>query len=490
MAMNTDIAAQEEKNPAKPISVIKFSRKAMTRYGKYVIEDRALPDFRDGLKPVQRKLLWAMYDMGVNANAKRTKSARIVGEVIGKWHPHGDKAAYDALVTANNLALPLADGEGNWGGGIMDDPPASMRYTNTRMSKFAQVNFFNTDYVPVCDMVPNYDDSLLEPVILPSLLPNLFANGSFGIGVAVTSEIPSYTVDSLKKIVTGILQGKEITPKACAKTLKFNYPLGGGECISDEKTLVDFYKANSGAVEFKSLYKWDEKKRKMMFYSFAPGLNVPNILAFILGRGNGKRKPPVWTKHVQDAQDESSKSDGQCCSVTFKKGSSAKEVEVCVKYVEDLFTSRVNYKINVTERVFENGEVDVKFHPTTVPALLTKWCGWRVDLEKKMLNYKLGVNAKHQKHTGLLILACANIKVIVKALEEDAPEQYLMKQLKITEADANVILDLKVRNLSKLDNKKLQEKLDSLKSEEKELHKHLKNPSEKIVSDLAAMKAM
>lgn len=492
--LRVEIGSMEEKNPPKEISIIKFGRKAMTRYGKYVIEDRALPDFRDGLKPVHRKILWAMYDMGLNPGSQRKKSARLIGDVIGKWHPHGDQAAYQALVTVtgcesgNNISVPLADGEGNWFFGIMDDSAAHMRYTNTRMSKFSQQNFFNPDYTAVIDKVANYDDTEREPVILPSLLPHLLINGTFGIGVGVTSVIPAYSVDSLKKIVTELLEGKELSAKHYAKTLKFHYPMGGGECTSKTEDLIPLYKENSGAAEFKSLYRWNETTRKMTFYSFAPGINVPNIQAFLLGRKAGRTKPPVWIKHIADALDETNRKDGPLFSVVFKKTSSKSEIDNVIKRVEEEFTSRMNYKINVTERLVKDGVEDVKFHSTTIPDLMQRWVKWRVDLELKMLAHKLGVNNKNQKHTSLLILACANLKVIMQSLEQDDPAKYLVDKLKISDADANTILDRKVRELSKLDNKKLQEKLETLKKEEKELIGHQKKPNEKIIADLAAWK--
>lgn len=494
--LRLELGKCENDNPPKDISVIRFGRKAMTRYGKYVIEDRALPDFRDGLKPVHRKILWAMYDMGLTSGAQRKKSARLIGDVIGKWHPHGDNAAHQALVTitgcknGDNISVPLADGEGNWFGGIMGESAAAPRYTNTRMSRFSQANFFNPDYVAVIDKVPNYDETEKEPVVLPSLLPNLLVNGTFGIGVAVTSVIPAYTVDSLKTVVVELLKGKTHDPEFYANTLKFNYPLGGGECTSDIKSLTNLYSNPHGHADFKSLYKWNETSRKMTFYSFAPGLNVPNLQAFLLGRKDGRGKPPVWIKHIADALDETNRTDGSVFSVVFKKTSSKSEIENVKQRVAELFTSRMNYKINVTERVLKDGVEDVVFHSLSIPRLLEKWVTWRVDLELRMLQYKIGVNAKNQAHTNLLILACSNIKTIVKALEQDAPEQYLMRELKISEQEANTILDLKVRNLSKLDGTKLKEKLNNLVAESEELKGHQKNPNGKIIADMKAWKAV
>lgn len=493
--LRLEIGKQETDNPPKPISVIKYGRMAMKRYGKYVIEDRALPDFHDGLKPVHRRLLWAMQQMGLKYNAQSKKSARLIGDVIGKYHPHGDMACYGALITVSgcksgdNTSVPLADGEGNWFIGIMDDTPAAQRYTNTRMSRYTQENFFNPDYISCIDKVPNYDDTEVEPVVLPSLLPNLFVNGAFGIGVGITSVIPAYSLDSLKKVVEKLLKGDEVSPKTYAHTLKFNYPFGGGECTSDVKHLTELYKNNSANAEFKSLYRWDENKRKMTFYSFAPALNVPNIQLKLLGRSKAKTKPPAWIKHIADALDESNRDDGPCFSILFKKSSSKAEIDYVIKQVEEEFTSRMSYKINVTERLYKDGKEDVVFHSTTIPQLMEKWVTWRVALELRMLKHKIGVNELNQKKTSLHILACANLETIINSLRKDDPAAYLVEKLKVTLEDANAILELKVKQLSKLDNQKLVDNLAALKKENKQLNDHVKNPNEKIIEDIRAMKA-
>ena len=193
-------------------SLDKIAEEYYYEYGVAVNEDRSVPCNIDGLKPVARRVLWAAYSMGSRANGKPVKSARIVGEAMGKYHPHGDKAIYDTMVGMVNATVGSMYGQGNWGT-LSDPTPAAMRYTESKLNKYSESVFFDNFYLPAIDYVPNYDGMNKEPLVLPALLPNLLLNGTFGIGVGVSTSIPSYTLKSLMKVIKKALKGETIDHK-------------------------------------------------------------------------------------------------------------------------------------------------------------------------------------------------------------------------------------------------------------------------------------
>lgn len=467
------VIVREDQN-VKSIGMLEYGRYAMKLYGAEVIEERALPDFRDGLKPVQRRILWSMFKQGLKPNTSHEKSARTVGDVLAKYHPHGDVSVYGTMVTMANAPMPMVDGKGNWGGPF--DPAAAYRYTNARLSRYSWEVFFNAHFTNVTTMVPNFDDKEVEPLILNSLLPNILVNGSFGIGVAVTASIPSYKVEGLAKVVAKVLSGTPCNPKMCVKHLEFNSPFGG-EAQTDEKDLIDFYKTGQGSVSFVSDMTFNEETREITLKGMAPGVNVPKGLEKL--RDN---------KAVDRVLDDTSIENGYRWRIKLSKSLPRVSVKEEVEKICKVFDSTLNFKINITERLLNaKGDPDVKFRNTNVPELINDWVKWRVETELKSLQYQRDQTAKEIAYTRLLILASVNRKVVIAALEKDDPAKYLMKALKISEQDANVILDLKVRMLSKLDQAKMQDKLKSLLAHDKTLSAHMKNPQAKITTDLQEM---
>ena len=467
------LVIQEDKN-VKPKSLIKYGRYAMRVYGSEVIEDRALPDFRDGLKPVQRRVLWSMHKLGLSPKAAYAKSARTVGDVIAKYHPHGDGSVYSTMVTMANSPVKMVDGDGNWG--TLFESAAAYRYTNARLSDFSQECFFNKHFMPVCTLVPNFDEKEVEPLILPSLLPNVLINGSFGIAVAITANLPSFKIVGLAKVVQKVLEGNPCTPKMCLKYLEFSTQ-HGGIIQSEPEELLEFYKTGSGAVRFISDFRFNEETRDLILKGIAPDVNVPKNLEKLND-----------SKSVDRILDETSIENGYRWRIRLSKSIPRVSVQDEVEKICKLFDSTQHYKVNITERLLnDKGEPDVKFRSTTVPELINDWVKWRVDTELVSLNYQLVQTNKEIDYTKLLILAAINRKVVISALEKDDPAAFLSKSLKISVQDANVILDLKVRQLSKLDQGKMQEKLKSLQAHAKDLSAHIKNPQAKIITDLNEM---
>lgn len=463
----------KEKDLIQNINLLDISKKCMWRYGAATIEDRALVDFRDGLKPVHRYVTWAAHTLGLNCKAPPTKSARIVGEVIAKLSPHGDKGTYDAMVTLANLPKEIIDGSSSNFGGLTASA-ASYRYTNCRLSKYGDNVFFNPDYIKVVDLVPNFDGKEVEPLILPSLLPNALVNGAFGIAVGVTAHLPCFTPQSLAVVVQRLLKKEEVTDKDLYKTLKFGYRYGGKVYTADadyRNDLIRFFKTGFGSATFESEYRWDAKKKTMQFYSFAPNLNIEKAI-----------EKSLSLDCVSSVENLTSKANGYLYQVTLKKNND----EDAIAEVNEVWCSTLHYKCNVTERYLdENGDVEVKFRSTTPLQLLKDWVKWRVELETKCLTNQLKLQDAAIDYTNLLLLAQKNRALIAKSWEADDQDKFVMKALKINAEQTKTVLSLNVRQLGKLDREALLKKLKDQQNHAAQIKVWLKSPAKKVSTDLA-----
>lgn len=457
------------------MSVLAYGKEAMTRYGLAVIEDRALPDYRDGWKPVHRKILWSMHRLGLTSGSKHKKSARIVGDVLGKYHPHSDSATYGAMVTMANSPMPTVDGDGNWGN--ITDNAAAYRYTNARLSAYADNVMFHKHYSPVTELVPNFDGSEKEPLVLNNLLPNAILNGSYGIGVAITSCVPSFHPDGVRTLLQLAFSGTKITPALCLKHLEFNYPYGG-ECISDDKTLLNFYATGEGRIQFESQAKFDPSKRRITFTGFAPNINLEKTLERVSG-----------FKFVSDAMDNSSMENGNCAVVILAKVPQ-KDYNACVDKVIAEFDSALSFKMNFIERYIANANRDVRARllPTmSLPVFFDKWCTWRLSIETASLKFRLAKCQSKVDYLGLLILAIRNKPVLKQSLDEKDPVAFLATKLKIKPEQAQVIFNEKLWRYTKLSEAELLKDIAETQRLAGQLQSWLKNPAAKIAADLKAL---
>lgn len=464
----------------KPLDT--FTAEAIYEYGTSVIEERALADFHDGLKPVQRKLLWAAYNLGLYDNKPHAKSARITGETMGKYHPHAE--AYGVLVNMANSPQPLIDGAGNWG--TLTEGAAAPRYTNARLSKYAMECFFNPRYTPTIDLVPNYDNKEVEPVFLPASLPNLFVNGSSGIAVAITANIPSFCLQGLVDVCVALISKKDVKPKHLKNKLVFNLKYGGvvKEKLSEaetekEKTLWD---SNAGTAYFEPEYQFDKAKRELIITGVPPGVNPEPKLE--------KVKDFKEVDYVSDALDEKTTTKVKLV-IQFKRSCDPMDlIEDTLPKIVKLFSSSESYKININNRQWikkpghDYPEVKVGFIQSTILDSLKLWSKHRVELEVKALNHESKILKNKLEHLDTLLIAVNNIKVIVDSLTKDDQSKFLQKKLKITEKQADVIMDMKVRNLSKMSKSSLLDSRKELVANLTKVQQHLKNPEEKTISEL------
>lgn len=459
-------------------TLIDFSREAMIIYGSAVNEERALPDFRDGLKPIHRKLLWGMYRLGLAHNKPPVKSARIVGEVIGKYSPHGDMSTYQALAAMVLLAEPLVDGtQSNFGS--MIDPPAAPRYTETRPTAYSDSVFFNKEYLDVMPYVPNYDESEVEPVILPALLPNLLINGSFGIGYGTTCSIPSFEKGSIIEL----LQKTKLAPelKDCVKYLVPKSPYGGvpdweePRTKEETKAFADMLKLGVGDIDWAPAFS-EPSSRSILVTGFPPNLNVLKVID----------KLAEWPE-ISSVEDKSDRKSGEIRFLVTMK------TPDIVDDVIGEFCSTLRVRMNITKReefVHETtGLMDYKvsFFSAGVVDVLTRWVHWRKQLELKRLALLLQKASTKIEELDLLLLAIANKDKILKALESEQPLLTIKKALKITEEQAEYVGNLRIISLSKLNADKLTSSKKQEESHCKELKQAQKNPSEGIIESLATL---
>lgn len=449
------------------------------KYGISVIEDRAICGSIDGLKPVARRALWATHKLGLHSSAKVDKSAKIVGETLASYHPHGDDACYGAIITLAKSPMKMIHGAGNWG--TMNDGAAAYRYTNMRLSKYSDLIFFDRFYLPVIDYVPNYDGSKQEPLILPTLLPNAILNGNFGIAPGVNTRSPSYTLESTLKVVKEAVTEGKCTPKMCL-ALDFTTKYGGRVVKSKavKPELLKFYKTGKGTLKFVSTASEINDKNEIRFDEFAPLTNIEKTLAKVES-----------IKGVQSTRDDSDKHDKHEVAyvVTFAKSCKGDDLKAAIKKVKAEFSASWRFSVQITDRfVKPNGTGGAKLSPITIPDLIQKWIDYRLDLEKKACTYWIERRKVEIADLNLLRLAVKMRDVILKALSKKCSEEELAKfiasKLKITIAQANRILDLKVRQLRALEDSILVAKIKELEVESATYEGRRKNPRKYVLKHL------
>lgn len=451
------------------------------KYGTAVIEDRAIFGSIDGQKPVARRGLWATHKMGLRYTVKADKAAKVVGETLGSYHPHGDQACYGALITAAKAPINMIDGEGNWG--TMTDGAAAMRYTNMRLSKYADMIFFDKFYLPTVDYVPNYDGSKMEPLILPSLLPNAILNGNFGITPGVNTRTPSFSFKSTLKLLREAIKEGKVTPKMCMG-LEFTTKYGG-KAVFDKDEFLSFFKTGRGTVDFVSRHSEIDLKRQIRFDEFAPFSDITKVLTKVDG-----------IPGVQSTRDDSDKHDKHQVAyiVTFAPSCKGDALKTAMRKVEQAFSASWHFSVQVTDRfVNPDGTAGAKLRPTTIPALIQHWIDYRIALEVRACTYWIKKRKEEIADLELMRLAVKMRDFILQALKKKCSEEdlakFIAKGLKITVDQANRILDLRVRQLRALEDEVLVGKIKALEKEYKTYEGRKKHPKKYILEHLDVLEA-
>ena len=440
-----------------------YTEQAYLDYSMYVILDRALPQIGDGLKPVQRRIIYAMSELGLSAGSKPKKSARTVGDVIGKFHPHGDSACYEAMVLmAQNFSYryPIVIGQGNWGS--TDDPKsfAAMRYTESRLAPYAKSLLQELGQGTV-DWTPNFDGTLQEPVVLPARLPNLLLNGTTGIAVGMSTDVPPHNLNEIASALVHLIDNPKTTVERLMKHVKGpDYPTGG-ELVSSPQEIKEIYTTGRGTMRLRAAYKLEGSD--IVVTSLPHQISGAKVQEQIAAQMRNKKLP-----QVDDLRDESDHEDPTRLVISKKRGVDVEQLMSHLFSTTSLErTLRVNMNIIALDgrpRVFNLVE------------FLQEWLKFRRETVKNRLGYRLQiVNDRLHILDGLLIAYLSIDEVIRIIREEDKPKPVLMKRFKLSDIQAEAILNLRLRNLAKLEEMKIRGEQDALRDERDLLDKILKS---------------
>ena len=444
------------------VSLKLYTEKAYLDYSMYVILDRALPHVGDGLKPVQRRIVYAMSELGLKATAKFKKSARTVGDVIGKFHPHGDSAAYEAMVLmAQNFSYryPLVDGQGNWGS--PDDPKsfAAMRYTESRLTAYADVLLAELGQGTV-DWVPNFDGTMDEPAVLPSQVPNVLLNGTTGIAVGMATDVPPH---NLREVVTATIRlleaPKSTVAELCEHVLAPDFPTEA-EIITPREDILAMYETGRGALRMRAV--WEEESGDLVINALPYQVSGSKVLEQIAQQMQAKKLPMV-----ADLRDESDHENPTRLVIVPR--SNRVDVEALMSHLFASTDLERSYRVNLN-MIGIDGRPGVK----GLDRILKEWLKFRTETVRRRLEYRLEKVLKRLHILDGYLVAFLNIDEVIHIIRtEDKPKPALMQRFSITDVQAEAILDLKLRNLAKLEEMKIRGEQDDLALERDELQKIL-----------------
>jgi topoisomerase-4 subunit A len=439
--------------------VYDFTEKAYLNYSMYVILDRALPHISDGLKPVQRRIIYAMSELGLAWTAKHKKSARTVGDVLGKFHPHGDAACYEAMVLMAqpfSYRYPLIDGQGNFGS--PDDPKsfAAMRYTESKLSAYAESLLKELGEGTV-DWQLNFDGSVEEPKMLPAMLPNILLNGTTGIAVGMATDILPHNLNEVVDTVIYLIDH----PKASTEELFTifqgpDFPTGG-EIITPKKDLIEAYRTGGGSVRQRARYT-TEKDGNIIITELPYQVSGAKIIEQIAAQMLQKKLPLV-----EDVRDESDQDN--LVRIVIVPRSNRVDIEALMSHLFATTDLESSHRINMNI-IGLDGKPAVK----PLHTLLTEWLYFRQDTVKKRLSYRLAkIDARLHLLEGLMIVFL-NIDEVIRIIRfEEEPKAKLMKKFRLTEIQAEAILELKLRHLAKLEETKIITEKKALSEEKGEI---------------------
>ena len=443
-------------------SISQFSEKAYLDYSMYVILDRALPHIGDGLKPVQRRIIYAMSELGLSAAAKYKKSARTVGDVIGKFHPHGDSAAYEAMVLLSQsftTRYPLIDGQGNWGS--LDDPKsfAAMRYTECRLSPYAKSLLEELGQGTV-DWTSNFDGTLLEPSVLPARLPNLLLNGATGIAVGMATDIPPHNLNEVVKACIKIIEEPKVSLEDLYKIIPGpDYPTEA-EIISPEEELREIYSTGRGSVKMRATYEVEDGE--IVILALPHQTSSSKILEQIASQMEAKKLPMIID--LRDESDEESPT-----RLVLVPKSNRVDKEAVMNHLFATTDLQKNYRVNMN-LIGLNGKPQTR----DIKLVLKEWLSFRTQTVTRRLQYRLDwVLDRLHILEGLLVVFINIDEVISIIRNEDEPKKVLQKKFKLSVIQVDAILEIRLRQLAKLEEIKIKEEQGSLDSERKDLEKLL-----------------
>ena len=439
-----------------------FAEKAYLDYSMYVILDRALPHIADGLKPVQRRIVYAMSELGLNALAKYKKSARTVGDVLGKYHPHGDSACYEAMVLmAQNFSYryPLVDGQGNWGS--PDDPKsfAAMRYTESRLTAYANTLLSELGQGTV-EWSDNFDATLKEPMLLPARLPNILLNGAMGIAVGMATDIPPHNLREVAAACIQLLDEPDSTLETLFTFIKGpDYPTDA-EIITSAEDIQKMYLNGGGSIKMRAIYEQEEGT--IVITALPHQVSGAKLMEQIAAQMLAKKLPMI-----EDLRDESDHENPTRLLIIPK--SKRIDVDAVMSHLFSTTDLEKSYRVNMN-MIGMDGRPRVK----GLREILVEWLAFRTETVRRRLQYRLDkVLARLHILDGLLIAYLNIDEVIAIIRNEEYPKPVLMERFALTDIQAEAILELKLRHLAKLEEMKIRGEQDALEKERAALEKTL-----------------
>ena len=460
--MQSDMSFEFDEVERRPLS--EFAEKAYLDYSMYVILDRALPHVGDGLKPVQRRIVYAMSELGLTAGAKYKKSARTVGDVLGKFHPHGESACYEAMVLlAQPFATryPLIDGQGNWGSA--DDPKsfAAMRYTEAKLTRFSEILLRELREGTV-DWSSNFDGTLDEPKLLPARLPHVLLNGAAGIAVGMATDVPPHNVREIVAACVRLLEAPDASvADLCEHVRGPDFPTEA-EIVTPRDELVAMYESGSGSVRMRA--RFEREDGAIVVTALPYQVSGSKVLEQIAQQMLAKRLPMV-----EDLRDESDHENPTRLAIVPR--SNRVDVDRLMSHLFATTDLERAYRVNMTVVGLDNcpAQADLK-------TILGEWLEFRVETVRRRLEHRLAhVNDRLHILDGLLVAFLGIDEVIAIIREEERPKQALMTRFGLTDVQAEAILNLRLRNLARLEEVKIRTEQSELATERRGLEQILES---------------
>lgn len=439
-----------------------FTEKAYLDYSMYVILDRALPHIADGLKPVQRRIVYAMSELGLKATAKHKKSARTVGDVLGKFHPHGDSACYEAMVLMAqpfSYRYPFVDGQGNWGS--PDDPKsfAAMRYTEARLSAYAEVLLSELQQGTV-DWVDNFDGTLQEPALLPARLPNILLNGATGIAVGMASDILPHNLTEVANACVHLLENPQADLATINQYIKGpDFPTAA-EIITPPEMISTLYETGNGSIKMRAIYNLE--KQNIVITALPYQVSGAKVMEQIALQMQQKKLPMV-----EDLRDESDHEHPTRLVIIPR--SNRVDVDGLMSHLFATTDLERSYRVN-----FNMIGLDGKPKVKNLLTILNEWLVYRIGVVTRRLEYRLAKVLERIHVLEGLLIAYLNIDEVIAIIREhDNPKEGLIARFNLSERQAEAILEMKLRHLAKLEEFKIRGELDDLSAERDQLQSTL-----------------
>lgn len=475
------------------LELARFAEQAYLDYAISVVRGRALPDVTDGQKPVQRRILYAMQAMGLGAEARPVKSARVVGDVLGKYHPHGDQAAYDAMVRMAQdfvLRYPLIEGQGNFGSRDGDNA-AAMRYTEARLTDFAQLLLAELNEGTV-EFIPNYDGSQSEPAVLPARLPIVLLNGAAGIAVGMATDIPPHNLTEVAQACVALLKDPDLPDEALWEYVRGPDFPGGGQIITAAKDIQRIYTQGRGVIKVRARWRFEEMARgqwQLIVEQLPPNTSSQKVLEEIEEKTNPRMRAgrrsltneqqqlrALMLSMLETVRDESSKDEA--VRLVFEPKSSRIDRDEFVEMLLANTSMESNYSINLVS-------IDTQGRPKQTPLrdMLEDWLSFRRDTVRRRTQHRLDkVSDRIHVLEGRMVVYLDVDAVIRTIRDADEPKTDLMRTFALTERQAEDILEMRLRQLARLEGIKIEQELEKQRQEQAKL--------ERLLNSAAAFKRL